>query len=53
VIRPTQYPSVLIECAFIIIPEQEALLYTPEFITRIGQGIANGVAEFVRERLGR
>ena len=53
VIRPTQYPSILVECAFIIIPEQEELLTTEEFIERTASGIASGISDFVHERLSR
>jgi N-acetylmuramoyl-L-alanine amidase len=52
VIRPTQYPSILVECAFIILPDQEEMLGTDQFVTRLGRGIARGVQQFVRERLG-
>ncbi|MEW5702837.1 MAG: N-acetylmuramoyl-L-alanine amidase, partial [Candidatus Zixiibacteriota bacterium] len=52
VIRPTRYPSVLVECAFIIIPQQEEMLQTRSFIARTGKAIAAGVADLVHERLG-
>jgi N-acetylmuramoyl-L-alanine amidase len=51
VIRPTQYPSVLLECAFIILPEQEALLLDEDFIQRVADGISEGVSDFIRARL--
>ena len=51
VIRPTQYPSVLVECAFIILPEQEELLTTEDFIERTAEGIAAGISDFIRARL--
>ncbi|HWO57084.1 MAG TPA: N-acetylmuramoyl-L-alanine amidase [bacterium] len=50
VIRPPQYPSVLVECAFIILPEQEEMLDNDAFTTRTAHGIADGILEFVRER---
>jgi len=50
VIRPTQYPSVLAECAFIIIPEQEEMLTRQDFVNRTAKGIADGVADFVHDR---
>jgi N-acetylmuramoyl-L-alanine amidase len=53
VIRPTQYPSVLAECAFIIIPEQEEMLMQQDFVNRTAKGIADGVADFVRDRQSR
>jgi len=53
VIRPTQYPAILVECAFIIIPRQEEMLQTRAFISRTGRAIAAGVADFVHERFGQ
>ncbi|MBI5868824.1 MAG: N-acetylmuramoyl-L-alanine amidase [candidate division Zixibacteria bacterium] len=50
VIRPTQYPSILNECLFIIIPEQEEMLGQRAFVTRTAKGIADGIADFLRER---
>jgi N-acetylmuramoyl-L-alanine amidase len=50
VIRPTQYPSVLAECAFMIIPEQEEMLTRQDFVGRTAKGIADGIADFVRDR---
>jgi N-acetylmuramoyl-L-alanine amidase len=46
--RPTWMPSVLCEGAFIIIPEQEAALRTPEFQQAYAQGIADGLVEYFR-----
>lgn len=51
VIRPTQYPSVLLECAFIILPEQEEMIKTEEFIDRTAKGIVRGIREFLESRL--
>ena len=50
VIRPPQYPAVLVECAFIILPEQEEMLDNDAFVARTAHGIADGIADFVRER---
>ena len=47
--RPTGYPAVLVECAFIILPEQEALLKTEEFRLRVARAIRNGIENFLRE----
>ncbi len=48
----TWMPAILCEGAFVIIPEQEAALRTPEFQTRYAQGIVNGLEAYFRE-LGR
>jgi N-acetylmuramoyl-L-alanine amidase len=49
VLRPTWMPSVLCEGAFLMIPEQEAALRTPEFQDRYALGVAEGVEEYFRE----
>jgi N-acetylmuramoyl-L-alanine amidase len=47
--RPSQIPSVLVECAFMMIPEQEALLRTEKFQKNCAQAISRGVRNFVEE----
>ncbi|MEW5994053.1 MAG: N-acetylmuramoyl-L-alanine amidase, partial [Candidatus Zixiibacteriota bacterium] len=48
VIRPTQYLAVLVECAFMIIPEQEALLKTERFRDRLATAITRGIGNFLK-----
>jgi N-acetylmuramoyl-L-alanine amidase len=48
VLRPTWMPSVLCEGAFLMIPEQEAALRTPEFQDAYARGVAEGVEEYFR-----
>ena len=48
VVRPTWMPSVLCEGAFLIIPEQEAWLRTPEFQQAYARGVAEGLERFFR-----
>ncbi|HEY7237021.1 MAG TPA: N-acetylmuramoyl-L-alanine amidase [Gemmatimonadaceae bacterium] len=48
VVRPSWMPMVLTEGAFVIIPEQEAALRTPEFQARYAQGIVDGLEEYFR-----
>lgn len=48
--RPTQYPAILIECAFMMIPEQEALLKTDKFRNKLSQAIIEGIKDFLRGR---
>lgn len=50
VIRPTWMPSVLCEGAFIMLPEQEALLRTEEFQEAYAQGVADGLVAYFAER---
>lgn len=48
--RPTQYPAILVESAFMMIPEQEAMLRTEKFQKRISKAIIEGVKDFLRGR---
>jgi N-acetylmuramoyl-L-alanine amidase len=46
--RPSQLPAVLVESAFMMIPEQEELLRTEKFQKKCAQAIARGVLNFVK-----
>lgn len=48
VVRPTWMPAVLCEGAFIMMPEQEAALRTPEFQERYARGVAEGLEAYFR-----
>lgn len=48
VVRATWYPAVLCEGAFLMIPEQEAALRTPEFQERYARGVADGLENYFR-----
>ncbi len=45
--RPSQLLSVLVECAFMMIPEQEELLRTEKFQEKCAQAICDGILKFV------
>jgi N-acetylmuramoyl-L-alanine amidase len=47
--RPSQLPSVLVECAFMMIPEQEELLKTEKFQKKCAEGIYRGIRRFVEK----
>jgi N-acetylmuramoyl-L-alanine amidase len=47
VTRATQYPAILVESAFMMIPEQESLLKTDDFRGKIAEAIVAGVKEFL------
>jgi len=47
--RPTQYPAVLVECAFIILPEQEAMLKSDKFREKVARAIRKGIEKFLEE----
>jgi N-acetylmuramoyl-L-alanine amidase len=49
VCRMTQMPSVLTEQAYMIVPEQEDLIFSPEFQRRVAVSILNGVRAFIAE----
>ena len=53
VVRPSWMPMVLTEGAFVIIPEQEAAMRTPEFQARYAQGIVEGLEEYFRWLAGQ
>ena len=46
--RPTWMPAVLCEGAFIMIPEEEAALRTPQFQDAYAQGIVDGLESYFR-----
>lgn len=45
-VRPTWMPAILVEGAFIIMPDQEAALRTPEYQARYAKGIADGLEAY-------
>ncbi|HEX5581581.1 MAG TPA: N-acetylmuramoyl-L-alanine amidase, partial [Gemmatimonadaceae bacterium] len=47
-VRPTWMPSVLAEGAFLMIPEQEAAMRTPEYQRAYALGVADGLEAFFR-----
>jgi N-acetylmuramoyl-L-alanine amidase len=48
VVRSTWYPAVLCEGAFMMLPDQEAALRTPEYQDRYARGIADGLESYFR-----
>ena len=48
VVRQTWMPSILCEGAFVIVPQQEAAMRTPQFQEAYARGIANGLREYFR-----
>jgi len=47
--RPTQFPAVLVECAFMIIPDQEAMLKTDDFRKKAAGAVVRGIETFLKE----
>jgi N-acetylmuramoyl-L-alanine amidase len=49
VTRPTQYPAVLVECTFMILPEEEIKLRGEDFPEECAEAIADGIEDFLKE----
>jgi len=49
-VRPTWMPAVLTEGLFMILPEQEAALRSPEGARRYAEAVREGLRRFLRER---
>ncbi len=47
--RPTQYPAVLVECAFMIIPEQEAMLKTDAYRRKVADAVTRGIENYLKD----
>ncbi|MBD3258226.1 hypothetical protein GF377_07310 [candidate division GN15 bacterium] len=45
--RPTQYPAVLVECTFMMLPEEEARLKTKRFRHTVSDAIVRGIEDFL------
>lgn len=50
VVRMNEMPAVLVEGAFMMIPDQEARLRKPEFQRRIAMAVADGIERFLEDR---
>jgi N-acetylmuramoyl-L-alanine amidase len=47
--RVTDCPAVLVECAFMMIPEQEAMLKTDKFQRKCAKAIYKGIRDYLKE----
>lgn len=47
--RVTDCPAVLVECAFMMIPEQEAMLKTDKFQRKCAKAIYKGICEYLKD----
>jgi N-acetylmuramoyl-L-alanine amidase len=45
-VRPTEFPAVLIEAAYLIYPPEEQLLRSDDFLRKLAKGLARGVREY-------
>ncbi len=48
VTRPPQYPAILCEVAFMMIPKQEEMLRSPSFHKKAARAIANGISDYLK-----
>ncbi|UCC80546.1 MAG: N-acetylmuramoyl-L-alanine amidase [Candidatus Zixiibacteriota bacterium] len=46
--RPTEMPAVLVECAFMMIPEQEAMLKTDKYQRKCARAIMDGIKDYLK-----
>jgi N-acetylmuramoyl-L-alanine amidase len=46
--RPTQYPAILVECDFMILPERETLLKSPKYQKQLAGAIATGIVNYLK-----
>ncbi len=46
VVRPTAFPAVLVEAAYLIDPREEELLQTDAFLHSLARGLASGLGEY-------
>jgi N-acetylmuramoyl-L-alanine amidase len=49
VVLPTDYPAVLVECAYMSHPKDEEWLLKKKFLTDLGQSIGKGIVEYVEK----
>ena len=51
VARPTEFPAVLIEAAYMMHPDEERLLIDDEFLRILSRGIVKGLQEYFKSKL--
>jgi len=49
VIRPPQYPAILCEVAFMMIPQQEEMLRSKSFHKKAAEAIARGISDYLKK----
>ncbi len=49
VIRPTEFPAVLVECAFMMLPEQEVLIKSDKFRHQVAKAVVAGIEKYLKE----
>jgi N-acetylmuramoyl-L-alanine amidase len=49
-VRPTEFPAVLVEVAYMMYPDEEELLRDSKFLKRVARGLAKGLHDYFRMR---
>ncbi len=49
-VRPTEFPAVLVEVAYMMYPDEERLLRDTKFLKRVAKGLATGIQDYFRMR---
>jgi N-acetylmuramoyl-L-alanine amidase len=50
VVRPTDFPSVLLEAAYLMYPAEEKLLRSETYLHRLAKGVVKGLAEYFKRK---
>jgi N-acetylmuramoyl-L-alanine amidase len=50
VVRPTAFPSVLLEAAYLMYPPEEELLRSDTYLHRLAKGVVKGLAEYFKRQ---
>ncbi len=51
VVRPTAQPAILLETAYLMLPDQEMLIGREDYPDRLARAVEKGITSFVHERL--
>jgi N-acetylmuramoyl-L-alanine amidase len=49
-VRPTEFPAVLVEVAYMMYPDEEMLLRDEKFLERVAKGLSAGIRDYFRTR---
>ena len=50
-VRPTTQPAILLETAYLMLPDQEELIGSEDYPNRLARAVEKGITSFVHERL--
>ena len=50
VVRPTSFPAVLLEAAYLMNPPEEELLRSDKYLRKLAKGVASGLAEYFKSQ---